>query len=246
MRSFTRFGVLALLLASVSSAAAADLAGIERVVKKEPRYRSGSPRYCLLVFGPAADTRVWLVLDGDRLYVDRNGNGDLTEQGECLQRKPTRYEGMHTEVDFLVGDIAAADGKTVYRGLAVHEILEDGAPMAFVFARSASGGCFFTGRDASGRLRFAATPRQAPIVHVGGPLSLGLSTQQRSATVRFTRGGMSVLFASVGTPGLGPGTFLGLRHAEVPEKLHPIATIEFPNKSGGPPIKLRVELNERC
>src|SRR5262249_38818786 len=44
-------------------------------------YRS-QPRYCLLVFGPKAEHRVWLVLDGDSLYVDRNGNGDLTEEGK--------------------------------------------------------------------------------------------------------------------------------------------------------------------
>ena len=31
---------------------------------------------------PEAQTRVWIVQDGDTLYVDRNGNGDLTEPGE--------------------------------------------------------------------------------------------------------------------------------------------------------------------
>src|SRR4029453_11953400 len=36
----------------------------------------------LLVFGPEAKTRVWLVVDGDDLYVDANANGDLTEAGE--------------------------------------------------------------------------------------------------------------------------------------------------------------------
>jgi hypothetical protein len=38
-----------------------------------------------LVFGPEARERVWLVRAGDRLYVDKNGNGDLTEPGECVQ-----------------------------------------------------------------------------------------------------------------------------------------------------------------
>src|SRR5262249_8147594 len=59
----------------------ADLTKIERTIAKEPAYKS-KPKYCLLVFGPEAKTRVWLVLDGDTLYVDRNGNGDLTETGE--------------------------------------------------------------------------------------------------------------------------------------------------------------------
>jgi WD40 repeat protein len=39
------------------------------------------------VFGPEAKTRIWLVLDGKTLYVDRNGNGDLTEDGEKVAAK---------------------------------------------------------------------------------------------------------------------------------------------------------------
>ena len=62
-------------------AAAADLSKVDRTIAREPAYRS-RPKYCLLVFGPEARKRVWLVLDGDVLYVDRNGNGDLTEKGK--------------------------------------------------------------------------------------------------------------------------------------------------------------------
>src|SRR5262245_26057979 len=61
---------------------APDLTRIDRRIAKEPAYRSKEPRYCLPVFGPEAKTRVWLVFDGDTLYADVNGNGDLTEAGE--------------------------------------------------------------------------------------------------------------------------------------------------------------------
>ena len=57
-------------------AAATDLTKIDRSILKEPVYQSKQPQYCLLVFGPEAKIRVWLVLDGDVLYVDRKGNGD--------------------------------------------------------------------------------------------------------------------------------------------------------------------------
>src|SRR5437667_12897249 len=77
-------GVLAcaawMIMQSVSSAAV-DLRTIDRSILKEPAYRTGQPKYCLAVFGPKAETRVWMVLDGDTLYVDRNGNLDLTEAG---------------------------------------------------------------------------------------------------------------------------------------------------------------------
>ena len=66
------------------SAHAGDLTKIDRTIAKEPAYQSKSPSYALLVFGPEAKSRAWVVLDGDFLYVDRNCNGDLTEEGERL------------------------------------------------------------------------------------------------------------------------------------------------------------------
>src|SRR6476469_7441592 len=79
-------------------AAASDLSKIDHRIAKEPAYRSKTPRYCLLVFGPEAKTRVWLVQDGDTLYVDRNGNGDLTEAKERIggPKKGEFAPGMYT------------------------------------------------------------------------------------------------------------------------------------------------------
>jgi hypothetical protein len=63
---------------------ASELAEVDRTIRKEPNYE-GKPRYCLLVFGPDAQARVWLVRAGEWLYVDKNGNGDLTEPEESLR-----------------------------------------------------------------------------------------------------------------------------------------------------------------
>jgi hypothetical protein len=71
----------AFLAVSSAPATAIDLTKIDRTITKEPAYKA-KPEYCLLVFGPEAKFRAWLVIDGDTLYVDRNGNGDLTEPGE--------------------------------------------------------------------------------------------------------------------------------------------------------------------
>jgi len=96
-------------------ASAADLTRIDRTIVKEPAYTS-SPKYCLLVFGADVKTRVWLVHDGDTLYVDRNGNGDLTETGEKVTAKKNKYvaadEGVY---DFEAGDIG--DGRLVHKAL---------------------------------------------------------------------------------------------------------------------------------
>ena len=70
------------ILLGGTAAGAADLTKVERRLVKEPAYTSASPRYALLVIGPEAKDRVWIVKDGDTLYVDRNGDGDLTDPGE--------------------------------------------------------------------------------------------------------------------------------------------------------------------
>src|SRR5262252_4031078 len=87
--------------------AATDLSKIDRTIGKEPTYES-KPKYCLLVFGPEAKTRVWLVLDGDVLYVDRNGNGDLTEPNEKVAWRDRTC---------VAGDITCLPGKAGCTGI---------------------------------------------------------------------------------------------------------------------------------
>lgn len=80
---------------------AVDLAKIDRSLRKEPAYESKQPQYCLLVFGPEAKTRVWVVLDGDGLYLDRNGNGDLTDSGERIAAQEV-YRNLEERPDVEV------------------------------------------------------------------------------------------------------------------------------------------------
>src|SRR5262249_34768622 len=142
---------------------AADLAKIERVLSKEPKYQ-GKPKYCLLVFGLEASFRVWLVLDGDVLYVDRDGNGDLTA--------PTKRVSAHfkskTYLVFKPGQIGTPDGKMKYN-LAQLRNDEDGCDLSL---RLEDGRWTRAGYDGPGRLRFADRAQDAPIIHFLGPLTL--------------------------------------------------------------------------
>src|SRR5262245_16225620 len=85
MRILSTLPALMLLAATTACARGADvdLSKIDRTIAREPAYRN-RPKYCLLVLGTEAKFRVWLVLDGGILYVDRNGNGDVTEQDDRL------------------------------------------------------------------------------------------------------------------------------------------------------------------
>src|SRR6516164_8912787 len=106
-------GLICVLLLE-GQASAGDLSQIERKIIKEPSYKS-KPKYCLLVFGVDAKARVWLALDGDVLYVDRNGNGDLTEKSERVSRDD---DGSNANfISFNAGDIY--ESRRVHKNLRV-------------------------------------------------------------------------------------------------------------------------------
>ncbi|MBO0697590.1 MAG: hypothetical protein J2P46_04285, partial [Zavarzinella sp.] len=110
-------------LACGAEGGAADLAKIDRAIAKQPAYQTKAPRYCLLVFGPEAKSRVWLVLDGDAVYVDRNGNGDLTDPGERVPMPPlkaSKHPLFQEEREVELGDIR--EGDRTHTGLALEQV----------------------------------------------------------------------------------------------------------------------------
>jgi hypothetical protein len=172
-------------------APAADLTKIPRTIAKEPAYRTTSPQYCLVVFGPEAKDRVWLVLDGDVLYADRNSNGDLTE--------PTEQFPFEQHACCRIGNVLA-DG-VAYKDV---RVFQDSRGM-HVGAEVPGRGRQSAGSDLHGRLTFALGPEAAPIVHLGGPLQISLDSFPHINSRDFIH-----LHAVVGTPGQGNGTFAAI------------------------------------
>lgn len=227
MRAF--LGLAVVLGLTSASTSAADLAKIDRTIHKLPAFRSPTPRYCLLVFGPKAETRIWAVVDDQHLYLDRNGNGDLTEPGERISRQYNQFK---------VDRLTEQDGKTTHTNLII-----------WATSSSASIHIQIHGRlhqqafhDARGRLVFGGTPGTAPIVHFNGPVTLDSFWVQKPLTsAREQR--LSVV---VGTHGVGPGTFAIfpcdciLTGGKAPE-----ADIEFPHRDPTqPPLRRHVKLDE--
>jgi hypothetical protein len=260
--------LLACLIFS-QSAWSADLNRIERSIAREPVYKTSTPEYCLLVFGPEAKTRVWLVRDGDTLYVDRNGNGDLTEPGEKVAadaRNSTPADNVYT---FQVGDIR--DGRHLHKDLAVSMVKladfadSDEAVKAHVSKDPQARGYMvaiemeipgFEGRGDGGRviqqavfadyhglLKFARKASEAPIIHFGGPLQISLWYPQRLQM------GRSVdVTLGVGTPGVGAGTMAYIFYdGVIPRNAYPKLEVTYPPaKPGDTPLKELYELRGRC
>jgi hypothetical protein len=266
-RTFLLMPLLVLLAPQLQ---AADLTKIERSIRKEPTYQSKTPRYCLLVFGPEATTRVWLVLDGKTLFVDRNGNGDLTDDSKKVIAKEGSFVyGEDGEIVFDIG--AIQDGPRLHkkialfvrkidylavrdadvkawlastpqaRGLSMHaEVEMPGWKGDGIRGRAVQAVSF---RDSRGFLTFADKPGEAPVIHFGGPWTVTVSEPHR-----LVLGREQDLFLRVGTPGLGAGTFAAIAYEGViPERCYPRVEITYPPKIAGErPVKMIYELKERC
>jgi hypothetical protein len=256
-------------LTLVQSVGATDLSQIDRSIAKEPLYRTKTPEYCLLVFGPEAKTRVWLVRDGDTLYVDRNGNGDLTEPGAKVAADARNSSPAENVFTFQAGDVRA--GKYLHKDLAVSMVKladfadSDEVVKAHVSKDPQARGYMVAiemeipgleGRGAGGRviqqavfadyhglLRFAQEASDAPIIHFGGPLQVSLWYPQRLQI------GRSVdVTLGVGTPGLGSGTMAYIFYdGVIPRNAYPKLEVTYPPvQPGEPPLKELYELRGRC
>jgi hypothetical protein len=203
----------------VAPPAAPDLTKIDRTIAGEPPYRN-TPKYCLLVFGPEAKTRVWLVLDGDMLYVQRNGEGVwVTRRGHS----------------FLLGDVHEVGGKARHTALT---FINHGAWQS-LSVRLEGREEQTAGWDRRGKLQFAARPQDAPVVHFNGPMTMELfRIQHPLRSNRRVR-----LSAVVGTPGGGPGTFATLGCDSFLDSATPIGDVVYPGKDeAGNPVVQRVRL----
>ncbi|SRR5579883_25789 len=214
---------------------------------KQPAYQSKEPRYCLLVLGPEAAKRIWLVLDGNTLFADLNGNGDITEPDEQVKADSYNDPGGHFRVDF-----PAAKGWPKHR-------LEVFLQESSLFGQEKDGPftvslilswtryrVFGAWGDETGPLVFARSPQDAPVIHMDGRLQMGFECHLpliKKAKDTYE------LNVGVGTKGVGKGSFAHLQYefGGVPEGMQPAAVLEFPNKvAGGPPLRIETFLKQRC
>ena len=249
--------------------ASADLKDIDRTIVKEPGYTS-RPHYGLLAFGPDAKIRVWLVLDGHVLYVDRNGNGDLTETNERVEidvdtaktigRAPGEFK--KTKV-FSIGETAGHRFRLevwVRDDRYVPAANEHDRPKKQRDDRKRYGWEEATlwrlnseGIESPLVLLLCPNPKDAQVAHFDGPHTFALKSLPTFVR-RSPAGVLSVCVGTVGLPArhsdLGSCASLVCTPSvvsEIPVNVHPIATIEFPHKDPGRgPIKSEVTLDQRC
>jgi hypothetical protein len=227
----------------------APLASLPDLTRIDRRLREPAgmtrPRYCLLVFGPRAETRVWLIEDGERLYVDRNANGDLTEAGESFEpaerEANTIFNGdckpiAHRTWTYSIGDVVAGKGEK-HTELQLRRWQDGDEPAKHRVSVLVNG---VTLQYAGWGPLFADSPGAAAVVHFGGPVVVK-SLRKASLPLDSHAGSLSLC---IGTPGLGRHSFAFVGCDAVPESILPVVRIAWPTEAGV--VKEHFALTQRC
>ncbi len=216
-----------------------DLPQLFDSIAKEPTYRS-QPKYCLLTFHQALGDFVWMVEDGDRLFVDRNGNMDLTDDGDPLE--PTDLQdvgGGRRDFCYKLDALSLPDGsrhthfelrrwnygeeKDSY-GLSLR--VGDKMPMYAGWF-----GSFWSGSHTT-----------APVIRFAGPFKPVLLRRD------FFEIGESNRRLSLGLfqPGSTKGAESRLSIEALPDTVVPVLTIHWPSATSKNPLITTHRLTQRC
>ena len=255
----TRFALPTLVAVMwVGSAVAAD------APTKEPKY-AGKPVYAAIAFGPTPADKVWLALDGDTLYVDRTGPGDLTAAGSKVPAELPRHGRPRDDADgynFLVGGVTV-NGRT-HQNITLYvsplkgyadsyadsvpgfkEVLKaDPAARAYRLNVSASRPGL-AGGDPGGRVGFTAGPVDATGVlqFAATPAAAPVVRTDTRLELRAGPGKLTLragrtgeLMLEAGCPGTGPGSFNCLMYdGTIPKDAAVAAEVTFPPRTPGDP-----------
>ncbi len=112
-----------------------DFSKIDRKIASEPKYVS-TPKYALLLLGPEGKTKIWMALDKSRAdakdydvaYIDRDGDGNLGEEGERVAGTTDE----HDRIVFDIGKMEAPESRLVLENVQVATYPNETKPMTFV------------------------------------------------------------------------------------------------------------------
>lgn len=208
-----------------------------------------APKYACLRFGEKVPRFVWLIWDGDSVHVDRDADGVLVPRERVQGSRDEGRPGFILEsLKFDVGTLGPWTGPvslSISRYDPAHKPAD--APVLRTFAEALRNTpephvAYVRFTDSKGTYRrlamtqFRAERADAPVIHVDGPLSLGPVEALGGQTLWL--GEDNDFQVSLGTPGVGAGSFSFAMYDEFPERARPTAVIRFPGRDEPVTFKL--------
>ena len=229
----------ALLFADQVSASSNGVSRFDRTIVKEPTYQS-TPKYSLMLLGKSGAVKVWMVEDGKRLFVDKNANGDLTDDGPPIQPSDVRKLASNQwDFNYLLDAITPTNG-TRHTRFDLRRWNYGGKDDSYGLSLSVDdqlplyAGWFGT--------FWSANRETAPIIHFGGPFTPKL-LRSKEFTLGLGRRRLSLGFMN---PGSGEGAESRLSIDALPSHVVPTLNIEWPTAGGGSPLRTTHQLIQRC
>jgi len=220
----------------------------DRTIGKEPAYQS-TPKYSLLTFGDGGgEVKVWMVEDGRRLFVDKNANGDLTDDGPPIE--PSKYRnldgnhydftgGSRWDFEYALDAITPTNGTRhtdfILRRWNYHDKTDNyGLSLSVNGKMPMYAGWFGT--------FWSAKPETAPVIHFGGPFTPKL-LRRKEFPIGESKERLSLCFIN---PGSSRGADSLLSIDALPPAVVPALNIEWPTPAGHAPLRTSHKLTERC
>jgi hypothetical protein len=212
---------------------------VDRAIIKEPVYRS-TPKYSLITLGNNSDVKVWMIEDGKRLFVDKNANGDMTDDGPPIEPSKDRHlDANRWDFEYVLDAIRPSDGSRhtsfVLRRWNYNDKEDEyGLSLSVDGEMPMYAGWFGT---------FWSTNREkAPVLHFGGPFTPKM-LRRKEFTIGETNQRLSLCFLN---PGSGPGAESRLSIDALPRFAVPVLSIEWPTAGGKVPLRTSHKLTQRC
>jgi hypothetical protein len=211
----------------------------DRTIIKEPTYQS-TPKYSLLTLGNSGEVKVWMVEDGKRLFVDKNANGDMTDDGPPIEPSNARkLDADRWDFEYLLAAITPSNGSQ-HTNFVLRRWNYGEKEDSYGLSLSVNGempmyaGWFGT---------FWSTNREAaPVMHFGGPLTPKL-LRRKDFTIGETQQRLSLCFLN---PGSGTGAESRLSIDALPRFVVPKLNIEWPTAGGSAALRTSHQLIQRC
>ncbi len=252
MRFLTKvFMTIALTCLCVGPAMADDaiLSRAGDMKLKEPDYSSNRPLYACAAIGSKAALNVWFVLDKsekskdgyDILWVDLNGNGDLTETGERFSWLDENGERMRK---ISLPDVVDPDGGATHTNFGVSlsdaEIGEGMMGLRWRDEHKIGGG--YPEDPETGYMQFAPTMKEAPVVWFNGDAPFQF---QRWIVDSFVIGSEEDVRLFLGWQSKGPKSFCSTQTHVLPEGEQVEATLIY-HDTENKQQSVEMMLTERC
>lgn len=229
----------ALLIVGQARASTNVMSNMDRTIIKEPAYQS-TPKYSLITLGESGAVKVWMVEDGNRLFVDKNANGDLTDDGPPIQPGNVRHLDVNRwDFEYRLDAITPSNGSR-HTSFILRRWNYNDKEDSYGLSLSVDGrlpmyaGWFGT--------FWSTNQAQAPVIHFGGPFTPRL-LRRKEFTIGEKGQRLSLCFLN---PGSGPGAQSRLSIDALPNLVVPELNIEWPTAARGEPLRTSYVLTRRC